>query len=91
MLSPNQNDYSYNSNIEDIINYDNVKSNNNKNKNSSTKDYNAFEIESITKRLNFDNINLDNDSIFSINNNKKYNEFKINFDKDFKKKFIIDK
>ena len=91
MLSPNQNDYSYNSNIEDIINYDNVKSNNNKNKNSSTKDYNAFEIESITKRLNFDNINLDNDNIFSINNNKKYNEFKINFDKDFKKKFIIDK
>ena len=91
ILSPSQNDYSLNSNIEDIINYDkdNYNDISNNIKNSNSKEYDAFEIESITKKLDFNNNTLDSDSIFSIDNNKKYNEYKTNFDKGFKKKFTI--
>ena len=60
------------------------------NENKDNQEYNEDEIESITKKLDFDEaIKLSNENIFCLENNKKYNEFKDKFDKRFNKNITI--
>ena len=79
------NNYS-NSDIEDMINSDenlsNIKNN--------FRVFDGNDLESITKKLNFDNYNILNcGNIFNLENNKEYDEYINIFDKQFNTKFNI--
>ena len=55
-----------------------------------SKEYDIEDIESITKKLDFDNYNkLSKGNIFLLDNNKVYNEYKDAFEQRFNKFNII--
>ena len=78
------------SNIKEIINSDDSLSIDNNQNNS--KEYDEKEIESITKKLDFDKYNeFSEGNIFYLENNEEYNIFKENFDKRYNKKITFKK
>ena len=89
ILYPNKNidDVSILSN--EIINFDDNAEMSSKSDNNS-KEYDIEDIESITKKLDFDNYNkLSKGNIFLLDNNKVYNEYKDAFEQRFNKFNII--